>query len=49
MTSRLPHPLVLGTGRRLFDNENVGRIDLTHTESTLLGNGARLDVYRPKR
>lgn len=40
------HPVVLGTGRRLFDGWGAGRIDLSHDESTPLGNGARLDVYR---
>lgn len=41
------HPLVLGTGRRLFDGWDAGRIAFSHDESTPLGNGARLDVYRP--
>jgi len=41
------HPLVLGTGRRLFDDWAADVLELRHTGSTPLGRGARLDVYRP--
>lgn len=41
------HPIVVGTGRRLFDGWTAGRVELDLTESTPLERGARLDVYRP--
>lgn len=41
------HPLVLGTGRRLFDGWAGPPVELDLTESRILGRGARLDVYRP--
>ncbi|WP_413452593.1 dihydrofolate reductase family protein [Georgenia phoenicis] len=41
------HPLVLGTGRRLFDGWAAGGVELTLAGSTPLGRGARLDVYQP--
>lgn len=41
------HPLILGAGRRLFDNWAGPQIDLQHIASTPLDRGARLDIYRP--
>lgn len=43
------HPLVLGRGRRLFGTWRSGRAEFDLVESSPLGRGARLDVYRPKR
>lgn len=40
------HPIVVGTGRRLFDGWEQGRVELEHTESRPLDRGARVDVYR---
>ena len=41
------HPIILGSGRPLFDGWNGPGIELKHVESTPLDRGARVDVYRP--
>jgi dihydrofolate reductase len=41
------HPIVVGTGRRLFDGWDGSRVEFEHTESSPLDQGARVDVYRP--
>jgi dihydrofolate reductase len=41
------HPIVVGSGRRLFDGWSNRRVELEHVESSPLDRGARLDVYKP--
>ena len=42
------HPLVLGTGRRLFD-DSIGRLSMTLTDSITTTTGVLLATYRPER
>jgi dihydrofolate reductase len=42
------HPIVIGAGRRLFDDWTGDRIVLDHLGSSPLGRGARVDTYRPQ-
>jgi dihydrofolate reductase len=41
------HPLILGSGRRLFHGWTRPRLESEHIDSTPLDRGARLDLYRP--
>jgi dihydrofolate reductase len=41
------HPIVVGTGRRLFDGWRGPRIEFEHVESIPLDRGSRVDAYRP--
>jgi dihydrofolate reductase len=41
------HPLLVGAGRRLFDDWTGPRVEFDLAESTPLERGARLDVYTP--
>ena len=46
--SLMVHPIVLGTGMRLFD-EIASRVPLTLVDSRALSSGALSVTYRPER
>lgn len=41
------HPILVGSGRRLFDRWSAPQMEFEHVDSSPLDQGARLDVYRP--
>lgn len=45
----LTFPVVLGTGRRLFEPEYGPKVTLKHVEHAAFSNGVRLDVYNVTR
>lgn len=42
------HPLIVGTGRRLFDGWTSGQHPLTLADSVDLDHGTRMNVYSPR-
>lgn len=41
------HPILIGSGRRLFDHWSGPHTHFEHIDSSPLDRGARLDIYRP--